>query len=92
MDVSTSEQSRIARQRALALPHPPVQSRYTENVPRDTAPPVTLLPDPVIEAYKKDIDRTLLRETLKVTPSQRLQRLQDFLLEEQRRSEPKAND
>jgi len=35
-------------------------------------------PDPVIEAYKKDVDRTLLRENLKLTPDQRLDKLQDF--------------
>ena len=29
-------------------------------------------PDPVIEAYKKDIDRTLLRENLKKTVAERL--------------------
>jgi hypothetical protein len=29
--------------------------------------------DPVIEAYKKDVDRTLIRENLKLTPSQRLE-------------------
>jgi hypothetical protein len=29
-------------------------------------------PDPVIEAYKKDVDRTLLRERLKRTPTERL--------------------
>jgi hypothetical protein len=34
--------------------------------------------DPVIEAYKKDIDRTLLRENLKLTPAQRLEKLQRF--------------
>jgi hypothetical protein len=28
-------------------------------------------PDPVIEAYKKDVDRTLLRENLRRTPAQR---------------------
>ena len=27
--------------------------------------------DPVIEAYKADVDRTLLRENLKLTPQQR---------------------
>jgi len=27
--------------------------------------------DPVIEAYKKDVDRTLLRENLKLTTDQR---------------------
>ena len=40
-------------------------------------------PDPVIEAYKRDVDRTLLRENLKKTPEERvlglmrLQRLAD---------------
>jgi len=29
-------------------------------------------PDPVIEAYKRDVDRTLLRETLRRTPEERL--------------------
>jgi hypothetical protein len=40
-----------------------------------------LEPDPVIEAYKKDIDRTLLRENLRLTVEQRLEnlmRLQEF--------------
>lgn len=32
-------------------------------------------PDPVIEAYKKDVDRTLLRENLKRTPDERLDNL-----------------
>jgi len=31
--------------------------------------------DPVIEAYKKDVDRTLIRESLKVTPAQRAERM-----------------
>lgn len=35
--------------------------------------------DPVIEAYKKDVDRTLIRENLKLTPEQRLARLQAFM-------------
>jgi hypothetical protein len=30
--------------------------------------------DPVVEAYKKDIDRTLLRENLKLTVEQRIQK------------------
>ena len=34
--------------------------------------------DPVIEAYKRDIDRTLLRENLKLTPEQRLRNLMDL--------------
>jgi hypothetical protein len=31
--------------------------------------------DPVVEAYKKDIDRTLLRENLKLTVEERLRNL-----------------
>lgn len=31
--------------------------------------------DDIIELYKKDVDRGLLREALKLTPTQRLQRL-----------------
>ncbi len=35
-------------------------------------------PDPVIEAYKKDIDRTLLRENLKLTVEERLRQLMEL--------------
>lgn len=31
--------------------------------------------DPVIEAYKKDIDRTIIRENLKLTVQQRIENL-----------------
>ena len=34
--------------------------------------------DPVIEAYKKDIDRTLIRENLKLTVEQRFLKLMDL--------------
>ena len=40
---------------------------------------VSLEPDPVIEAYKKDVDRTLIRENLKLTPDGRLRKLQSFI-------------
>ncbi len=40
---------------------------------RDPLPPLT--PDPVIEFYKKDVDRTLLRENLKLTVTQRFEKL-----------------
>jgi hypothetical protein len=39
----------------------------------------TLPPDPVVEAYKKDVDRTLIREMLRLTPEQRILKLQDFV-------------
>lgn len=42
-------------------------------MPREPLPPIE--PDPVIEAYKKDVDRTLIRENLKLTPHQRLENL-----------------
>jgi hypothetical protein len=32
--------------------------------------------DPVIEAYKKDVDRTLIRAMLRLTPEQRLLNLE----------------
>ncbi|MCC7418483.1 MAG: hypothetical protein IT176_15205 [Acidobacteria bacterium] len=35
--------------------------------------------DPVTEYYKKDVDRTLLREHLRLTPQQRLERLVAFM-------------
>jgi hypothetical protein len=32
--------------------------------------------DDIIELYKKDVDRTLIRENLKLTPTQRLEQLE----------------
>ena len=39
-------------------------------------PPIE--PDPVIEAYKKDVDRTLLRENLKRSVEERLDNLMEL--------------
>ena len=36
---------------------------------------IRLEQDPVIEVYKKDVDRTLIRENLKLTAEQRLRKL-----------------
>jgi hypothetical protein len=36
---------------------------------------VSLDPDPTIDAYKKDVDRTLLRENLKLTPDERVRKM-----------------
>jgi hypothetical protein len=41
----------------------------------DTGLPVSLEPDPIIEAYKRDVDRTLLRERLKRSVEERLRDL-----------------
>ncbi len=45
-------------------------------------------PDPVIDAYKKDIDRTLIRENLKLTVEQRFEKLMalERFAEEMRRA------
>ncbi|WP_447972899.1 hypothetical protein [Nitrospira sp. Kam-Ns4a] len=46
---------------------------------RETKPVPGGLPlDPVIEAYKRDIDRTLLRENLKLTVEERFLKLMEL--------------
>jgi hypothetical protein len=35
--------------------------------------------DPVIEAYKKDVDRTLLRENLKLSVDERFRQFESFM-------------
>ena len=49
---------------------------------------VSLEPSPVIEAYKKDVDRTLIRENLKLTPDERIKKMISVLrfVEEVRRT------
>jgi hypothetical protein len=49
---------------------------------------IDMRPDPVIEAYKKDIDRSLLRENLRKTPEERVRALMALqrLAEEARRA------
>ena len=42
-----------------------------------TLPPLT--PDPVIEVYKRDVDVTLIRENLKLSHTQRLEKLSELL-------------
>jgi len=46
--------------------------------------------DPVIDAYKKDIDVTLLEESLKKTPEERVLAIMEMqrLIEEMRRGNP----
>jgi hypothetical protein len=45
---------------------------------REELPPPDVR-DPVIEAYKKDVDRTLLIENLKLSPSQRAEKFVDYM-------------
>lgn len=53
---------------------------------------MTVDPDPVIDAYKKDIDMNLIRENLKLTVDQRLLQLMRLqrLAEEMRRAADEA--
>ena len=48
--------------------------------------------DPVIEAYKKDVDRTIIRENLKLTVEERLRKHQNAqtFFEELRRAGERA--
>lgn len=41
-------------------------------------PPPPDFHDPVIEAYKRDVDRTLLRENLKLTAAERFEQFDRF--------------
>lgn len=53
-----------------------MSARYHEGVKTVPAPHARRLePDPVIEAYKRDVDRTLLIENLKKTPEERVRAL-----------------
>jgi len=50
--------------------------------------------DPVIEAYKKDVDRTLLRENLSLTVEQRFRKFESFMqfVDELREAGQKARE
>lgn len=50
--------------------------------------------DDIIELYKRDVDRTLLRENLKLTPTQRLEKLMGMqaFVEECRRAGRKLRE
>jgi hypothetical protein len=55
-------------------------AREPRPTPPSTYPPDTLAspdyPDPVVDAYKKDVDRTLLRENLKLTVDERFRKFE----------------
>ena len=69
--------------------------RYTRVVEPDgpAFQSVSLDPNPVIEAYKKDVDRTLLRENLRLTTTERVRKMIAALrfAETVRRSRVKAD-
>ena len=73
----------------LALPLAYVSFRCMKRSSR--AKPQTLQPDPVIQAYKQGIDRTLIRENLRRSLDERVMNLQALLelAEEARRARVK---
>ena len=54
--------------------------------------PIPFAPDPVIESYKRDVDRTLLRENLKLPVEDRFLKLKELqrLAQELQRAGRKA--
>jgi hypothetical protein len=58
----------------MSLPNEPQAHRSKDQV--DSS--VSRSRDPVIEVYKKDVDRTILRENLKLTVAQRFEKFQRF--------------
>jgi hypothetical protein len=41
-------------------------------------PSEDLRPDPIMELYKKDVDMTLIRENMKLTPEERARKLMEL--------------
>jgi hypothetical protein len=54
--------------------------RYNADDMKDSAQQVNtpIESDPVIEAYRKDVDRSLIRENLRLTVDQRFQQLMEL--------------
>jgi hypothetical protein len=62
----------------MSQPYPPRQPQTNElNEDVGLAPADAF--DPVIEAYKKDVDRTILRENLKLSPQERSEKFVAFM-------------
>ena len=56
----------------------PTMSEPRENTAMPELAPADYC-DPVIEFYKKDVDRTLLRENLKLTVDERFRKFEQFM-------------
>ena len=67
------------RSRSSATGHLAFTARCGRLLPVATSPLRPFEPDPVIEALKRDVDRTLLRANLALTPVERLRRMQAVL-------------
>jgi hypothetical protein len=77
------------------MPKDPTKTALTERAlryERELPPPDFY--DPVIEAYKKDVDRTLLCENLKLTVEQRILKATSFheMIEELQQAGARARE
>ena len=64
----------------MELPNRAAETTEYENSSRELPElPPPDIHDPVIEAYKKDVDRTLLVANLRLTPNERSQKFQRFM-------------
>src|SRR5262249_41043166 len=66
-----------ARQRRRSRPRRP-PPRGAGPIPRCMVHTASMWRDPVIEVYKQHVDRTLLRENLKLTVEERVRKLMDL--------------
>ena len=48
--------------------------------------------DPVVEVYKRDVDRSLLRENLRLSPTERVAKLAALLEEREAGTKPGSTD
>lgn len=74
VDAWAAQQPPRVREEPPQEPAPPLKFYGEEFQPPPSTVPM-LFPDPVIAVYMKDVDRGLIREQLKKTPSERLQSL-----------------
>lgn len=65
-----------------------------ENANTDIQVPTQRYVDPVVECYKKDVDRTILRENLELSVQERVDRFMQFMrfAEELRRAGQQARE
>lgn len=67
----------------MSKPNPPASGRVSSEKAETSSdlrqlPPPDLV-DAVIEVYKKDVDRSLLRENLRLTPQQRCEKFERMM-------------
>ncbi|HKS35858.1 MAG TPA: hypothetical protein VJW76_01625 [Verrucomicrobiae bacterium] len=63
----------------MSEPRPEIPTPAEDlNDAKDSLAPAGVF-DPVVEVYKKDVDRTILRENLKLSPQERSEKFVSFM-------------